>query len=336
MIEPEKIDNNNIRFLDQTISLKTIGCKLNASELLNEWKKWEGGGFPLKELSYFYFHTDTFLQKKFNISFPFPPYLRHLVNLIDLMHRIEKMDGAKKRIMELRDEFKSLVFNINEDKPNKIISAKEIHNRILSVYDEFLIGSLLYYVHPYIKFNEKKGPDFEINNLNIKIETKSKLNRRYIGEIIDRNNITRNIRQININTCLNLLSKDVFESGRIEEAFEKQGTDIAILNTTHSQFGPLFVAYAVMANNSKYGFEKSINAVLEKAKKKKMIVLCCEGIVFNEPFHVYTLAEEKEIVEDVGSKLDKIEKNKKIDTKTPDGFNQLINQATLLHDLKTS
>ena len=41
-------------------------------------------------------------------------------------------------------------------------------------------------------------------------------------------------------TCLKLVSKDVFEAGRLDEAFERQETDIAVMNVTHSQFGDLF------------------------------------------------------------------------------------------------
>jgi hypothetical protein len=50
-------------------------------------------------------------------------------------------------------------------------------------------------------------------------------------------------------TCLKLLSKDVFESGRLEEAFEYQETDIAIMNLSHSQFGDLFANYAYGLDN---------------------------------------------------------------------------------------
>jgi hypothetical protein len=50
-------------------------------------------------------------------------------------------------------------------------------------------------------------------------------------------------------SSLKLRSKDVFESGRLEEAFEYQETDIAIMNVSHSQFGGLFAAYVYGLDN---------------------------------------------------------------------------------------
>jgi hypothetical protein len=50
-------------------------------------------------------------------------------------------------------------------------------------------------------------------------------------------------------TCLKLLSKDVFESGRLEDAFEYQET---VMNVTHSQFGDLFAAHAYGLDNSNF------------------------------------------------------------------------------------
>jgi hypothetical protein len=53
-------------------------------------------------------------------------------------------------------------------------------------------------------------------------------------------------------TCLKLVSKNVFEAGRPEEAFERQGTDIVVLNVTRSQFGDLFAALAYGEDNHGY------------------------------------------------------------------------------------
>lgn len=78
------------------------------------------------------------------------------------------------------------------------------------------------------------------------MEAKSKLNRSYIG------NITNTSIPLDKSTCLKLVSKDVFEAGRLDEAFERQGIDIAVMNVTHSQFGDLFACHAYGEDNHGY------------------------------------------------------------------------------------
>jgi hypothetical protein len=76
--------------------------------------------------------------------------------------------------------------------------------------------------------------------------------RRYLG--LSNTNIL-----LDTITCLELLSKDVYESGQLEESFVNQETDIAIMDVSHSQFGDLFTAYLYGLDNlSKFEVIRSI------------------------------------------------------------------------------
>ena len=120
---------------------------------------------------------------------------------------------------------------------------EEIMKKIVSYGDEFEIGYSLYKLHVYLRVNRQKGPDFMLDDLGVKVEAKSKLNRNYLGDI------SNPAIQLDKMTCLKLVSKDVFESGRLEKAFEDQETDIAFMNVSHSQYGSLFASYVYGLNN---------------------------------------------------------------------------------------
>ena len=112
--------------------------------------------------------------------------------------------------------------------------ALQILKTLISSNDEFFIGCVLHKAYPSLEFNAREGPDFSLLDISIKVEAKSKLNRSYIGNIMNPSIL------LDKSTCLKLVCKDVFEAGRLEEAFERQETDITIMNMTQSQFGDLF------------------------------------------------------------------------------------------------
>jgi hypothetical protein len=258
-----------------------------------------------------------------------PGHLRHLINVIDLIDRISPIKGGCKRISDLKEELSALDQAAAELNAKQIAIGLEISKKILAAYDEFLVGSLLYESDPSTVFNEGGGPDFHIDSCDIHIESKSKLNRTFKGYNIDSNDLAKKAIKLDQDTCLKLMSKDVFEAGRIEEAFDKQETDIAILNTTHSQFGSLFAAYAKLTNDSKFKFENVIKSNI-KNNSYKTIILFCEADSGDSPFATYALAARKETIEDFGSRMDKIQKDKKIDTSKIEGFKQLIAEAKQL------
>jgi hypothetical protein len=121
---------------------------------------------------------------------------------------------------KLKKELCTLVSNATAGAlQQRKIANNQIPNTILSYSDEFQIGCMLHKLYPSLKINRDKGPDFKLDDLSIKVEAKSKLNKSHLGYVSDPTiPLDRTI-------CLKLISKDVFESGRLEEAFEYQETD---------------------------------------------------------------------------------------------------------------
>ncbi len=334
-ITPELYSTNSIQFDGLVVPLENIGCRTTAEDLIRRWNQLEREGFPFRSISsLFYFIDRTILglpdeELPKVIGLYIPGHLRHLINIVDLIDRISPIPGGTKRISSLKAELSALNQAATELEAKQNAIAKEISKKILSTYDEFLVGSLLYEADPSTVFNEGGGPDFHTGSCDIHIESKSKLNRTFTGYSINFNDLGKQVEKLDEVTCLKLMSKDVFEAGRIEEAFDKQDTDIAILNTTHSQFGSLFVAYAKLTGDKKYEFENVIKSNI-KNNSSKTIILFCEAVSGDSPFTTYALAARKETIEDLGSRLDKIQKDMKIDTSQTEGFEKLIEQAKQL------
>ena len=61
--------------------------------------------------------------------------------------------------------------------------GNQIINTIFSYNAEFQIGCMLHKSYPSLEFNTNGGPDFELGDLGIKVEVKSKLNRTYLGNL---------------------------------------------------------------------------------------------------------------------------------------------------------
>jgi hypothetical protein len=335
IINPELYDDNSIRFDGLVVSLEKIGCRTRAEDLIRRWNQLETEGFPLRSISSLFYMGDRVILGLPDEELPkaiglyMPGHLRHIINVIDLIDRISPIKGGCKRISDLKEELSALDQAAAELNAKQIAIGLEISKKILAAYDEFLVGSLLYESDPSTVFNEGGGPDFHIDSCDIHIESKSKLNRTFKGYNIDSNDLAKKAIKLDQDTCLKLMSKDVFEAGRIEEAFDKQETDIAILNTTHSQFGSLFTAYAKLTNDSKFKFENVIKSNI-KNNSYKTIILFCEAVSGDSPFATYALAARKETIEDFDSRMDKIQKDKKIDTSKIEGFKQLIAEAKQL------
>jgi hypothetical protein len=324
---PKKIDEYNLKIFDDSlpIPLKIIGCNISADEILQEWNVLETNGFPLIHISRLLMALELIDRERG--GFYILPMLIHLIKIICAIHCIRLVSGGNERINKLKKELSSLVFNATEGAiEQRKIANDQIINKILSYSDEFQIGCILHKLYLSLKANTGKGPDFLLDDLGIKIEAKSKLNRRYLGRLW---NPSIPIDKI---TCLKLMSKDVFESGRLEEAFEHQDTDIAIMNESHSQFGALFAAHAYSLDNLNLELSKVFEEAIITAKSKgKVVVLYSEQLVVGEPYSICAIASQRDIVEYYGANLDKIEKDLKINTKTTKGYYRLIDEARKLN-----
>ncbi|MGH9965896.1 MAG: hypothetical protein ACRD8W_07310 [Nitrososphaeraceae archaeon] len=151
------------------------------------------------------------------------------------------------------------------------------------------------------------------------------MNRSHLGHITDP---TIPLDEI---TCLKLVSKDAFESGSLKRAFEDQGTDIAVMNMSHSQFGMLLAAHANGLDNTNFGLVEAFEkAIIRGRSGKKGVLLYSEQVSLEMPYSVCAIVGDKERVEDYGSELDKIVKDLKIDTDTTEGFHKLVELARKL------
>jgi hypothetical protein len=80
---------------------------------------------------------------------------------------------------------------------------------------------------------------------------------------------------------------------------------VLILNTTH-------VDILMISTEPAFRFNRNIIHAVDNARdKKKMMILCSESLSYNEPFELFAVAEEKETIENYGSRLDKIENDKR-------------------------
>jgi hypothetical protein len=221
IISPELYDNNVIQFDGLVVPLENIDCRTRAEDLIRRWNQLETEGFPLRSISsLFYFIDRTILglpdeELPKVIGLYIPDHLRHLINVIDLIDRISPIKGGSKRISSLK-ELSALNQSAAELKAKQNAIAQEISKKILAAYDKFLVGSLLYEADPSTVFNEGSGPDFHIGSCDIHIESKSKLNRTFIGYNINLNDLDTKVEKLDQDNCLKLMSKDVFEAGRIE------------------------------------------------------------------------------------------------------------------------
>jgi hypothetical protein len=324
--KPNKIDEDNLKIFDDSIviPLKLIGCNLAADKILLEWDVLEKNGFPLIHISRLLVYLEL-SDRKSGQSYPLPTLI-HLIKIIDAIHCIRLVCSGIERVNKLKRELRSLVSNATKGPINqRKIANNQIVNTILLYGDEFQIGYILHKLHPSLKVNRQQGPDFNLGDFGIKVEAKSKLNRRYLGYI---SNPTISLDKI---TCLKLLSKDVFESGRLEEAFDYQQTDIAIMNLSHSQFGALFAAYAFGLNNLNLKLSEAFEEAIKMARaKEKAVILYSEQVSIEQPYSICAIVSDKYKIDDYGSRLDKIEKDLKIDTKTTDGYYRLIDEARKL------
>jgi hypothetical protein len=320
--KPQKLDQQSLMICGSVIPLKIIGCKLTSDEILDKWNVLEAAGFPLKDVSSLlvaFEYKD--LKNGIVNSLPWP---WHLIKMIDLVDCVTRIAAAEMRINKLKTELTSLV-QVAKQRPEEIRGrALQILKTLISSNDEFFIGCVLHEAYPSLEFNARGGPDFSLADIGIKMEAKSKLNRSYIGNMMNPSI------PLDKSTCLKLVSKDVFEAGRLDEAFERQETDIAIMNMTHSQFGDLFAAHAYGEDNHGYELTDAVDDALKATKQQKMVILYSEQFSMVKPHAICAMSSNREAIKNYGSRLDKIQKDNKIDTQKIDGYFRLIEEARKL------
>jgi hypothetical protein len=103
------------------------------------------------------------------------------------------------------------------------------------------------------------------------------------------------------------------------------------MNVSHSQFGVLFAGYAYGLDNLNLGLSEAFEQAIKMARsKEKAVVIYSEQVSYEQPYSICAIVSDKHTVENYGSKLDKIQKDLKINTETTDGYYRLIDEARKL------
>jgi hypothetical protein len=207
--------------------------------------------------------------------------------------------GGQQRMIRLRMQLCSLITESIKFPDRQATTSNKILEAVVTVTDEFRIAYALQNINSALIFNEEKGPDLRLNEVNItvKIEAKSKLNRKYIGEVDVNEDLTIYLDE---SICLRLLSRDAFKSGTLDRAFDEQETDIAVINLSHSEFGDLFAAY-VYALDKGYEFDAVFRDAVKLTKAgKKAVILYSEVISMDKPYRLGAISSDKETVYALG------------------------------------
>ena len=109
---------------------------------------------------------------------------------------------------------------------------------MITATDEFRIAYELDKLGYAVQFGDKIGPDLKINEKVIgviKLEAKSRLNLTHLGGRSTKSVVVYE-RAIQCLLCRDAYSK-------LEEAFDKQNCNIALINLTRSQYGHLLDLY---------------------------------------------------------------------------------------------
>jgi hypothetical protein len=149
------------------------------------------------------------------------------------------------------------------------------------------------------------------------------LNRTYLGDF---NNPSYNLDKL---VYLILLSRDAYKAGTLRTAFDKQETNIALINLYHSEFGDLFAASVYGSNNeTDYQLQVAFNQAISLVKRKKRAVILYSEMVSNDkPYRLCAITADKDTVDMYGSQLELKEKETNISERIPNYYNLIIEEA---------
>jgi hypothetical protein len=325
---PQKINDVTVSISNYYIPIKQIGCNLDACSIIKYWENLEKTGFPLAQISSLLVALEyTYWTKKNMISLLSFPI--HIIRMVDAIYCAESIKEGKQRINCLKKGLCSLISKAINFPNQQQNTSSEILKKVITVTDEFRIAYVLQSLNSTLRFNTEKGPDFYFDGINVtfKMEAKSKLNRTYIGEIGVKEDL---VVYLDEPICLRLLSRDAFKSGTLDEAFQKQKTDIALINLSHSEFGDLFASFVYIENKG-YEFSIAVDNALKLVKEgKKAVIFYSEVISNDKPYRIGALSTDKDTVYTIGTNLDRKEKDAKINERTTSYYFMIIKEARQL------
>jgi hypothetical protein len=321
------INHDQIQIDEYVIPLKNMGCIHDSRKIIDEWESLESkkeDGFPLTHLVSLFSIIEKMQSSNLGIDYSPLPLPIHIIRMIDTIMCCQSIEGASNRINKLKQNLCSLVSEAIKIPSKQGHIALEIFKIIFSINDEFQIGCLLHNIYPSLKFNRGGGPDFILeDNIIVKVEAKSKLNRTYLGDF---NNPSYNLDKL---VYLILLSRDAYKAGTLRTAFDKQETNIALINLYHSEFGDLFAASVYGSNNeTDYQLQVAFNQAISLVKRKKRAVILYSEMVSNDkPYRLCAITADKDTVDMYGSQLELKEKETNISERIPNYYNLIIEEA---------
>jgi hypothetical protein len=248
--------------------------------LLDIWKKFVKCGFPLYEISSLLKVADEPIE---------------IIKAIDALECCQFINGIKRRSSDLNDRLSAI---INQKNTTAHAKKQRILEALTAITDELRIAYKIVKLGYPLEFRDRKGPDFRIKDKEIKLlEAKSRFNRRHYGSA------SKKSVQLNEIGIFSLLCRDAFSL--LEVAFDKQNAHIALINLSHSEYGPILAMHSLV-NDKKFELKKAVDDALNLGGEgKKAVFLYVQSSGGTTEYFAITL--ERKIVDDIGRGLDKIE-----------------------------
>jgi hypothetical protein len=179
-----------------------------------------------------------------------------IVRTIDALAVCNPIKGLTSRKQKLMERLKTLVSDKAMENTKRKIKILEA---LITATDEFRIAHELCKLGFAVEFGGKKGADLIINHRQIgiiKAEAKSRLNITHHLESSTKSAVVYE------RAILSLLCRDAYS--KLEEAFDEQESNIALINLTRSQYGHLLAAYMTLYNvdyHLRSAFDKALKLV---------------------------------------------------------------------------
>lgn len=287
--KPQAVNAEMLKFCSGEVNVIMHGCTADANSLEKMWLQFEKDGFPLEKMAEGVLALELYGYAKRGLM-PHSTFLIEIVRMIEAMNACKGIDGAEQRIRKAKKRLQGMT----ESRKN----AGELFSAIMTITDEFSIARELNNLGYPIRFTDDRGADFVIDgHKTIPLDAKSRLNRDYDG--------TPSSKTANISaaTLAALVCRDAYTI--VEDAFEKQGASIGLVDLTHSQYGPIFLQ-AVEIENKDSGLDKAMRAAMDMVNAGKKSVVVYARASGSKP-RMAAIALDSETVADLGRSIDKIE-----------------------------
>lgn len=279
-ITPIVDDDKLLRFPYCSFNTEAYGLIHSANDLVSIWQRFVVDGFPLEEI----------LSLLNTANEPI-----EIARTIDALECCRLIKGVEGRSADIKQKLCGIIEQRNSttnEKKERVLLA------LTSTSDELRIAYTITKMGYPLEFRKMKGPDFIIGGKVTKlIEAKSRFNRTHFGETSNKQVI------LTEKGIFSLLCRDAFPLSK--KAFDEQGTHIALVNLSHSEYGLLLPVHSY-ANEREFQLKKAIDDAFSLSRTgEDAVVLYMESSGGTSEYFGLTLP--RKTIETIGSSLDKIE-----------------------------